>query len=170
MPKAVLAKDSRESQIHKLLLHVPVNQPPRPRRGIHRQFGPAVDPPTSRGQLSRSPSPSSRQNITNSDSHLAITTTYVHSHVHDADEGRSPVVHIQSPSTDSLPTTLKEQSMATAHSTPSYPAMGQPETTSQHSTIASSATLEFFSPEGSFVHMFHSEELQKSRYDDATTM
>jgi hypothetical protein len=158
------------------LLHVPVNQPPRPRRGIHRQFGTAVDPPISRGQLSRSPSPTHRQNITNSDSRLPITTTYVHSDPHDADEGRSPVdppsssssmheprrpltnrnkwsrsstgidLSIQSPSTDSLPTNF--------------------ETASQHSSVASSATL----PDDRTVHMIHSEQIEISRYNNATTM
>ena len=55
-------------------LHVPVDQPSQPPRGIYRQFGPGVDPSTPRGQLSRSPSPTYRQNITHSysDSHLAI--------------------------------------------------------------------------------------------------
>ena len=186
------------------LLHVPVDQPPQPRRGIHRQFGPAVDPPTSRGQLSRSPSPSYRQNITNSDSRLAITTTsYVHSHPHNADEGRSPVVlpsssssmhgplgpltnrnmwsgsstsiklSIQGPSTESLRTASMEESMATdpAHSTPSHSAMGQSETASQHSTIASYATSEFVSPTGRRrVRLIHSEQIEMSRYNIVTTM
>jgi hypothetical protein len=113
------------------LLHVPVDRPSQPPRGIYRQFGPDVDPSASRGQLARSPSPTYRQNITRSDSHLAITT--IHSHAHDADGGGSPVasplssssmhgplipltncnmwsrpstgikLSIQAPSTDSLP-------------------------------------------------------------------
>jgi hypothetical protein len=124
------------------LLHVPVDQPSRPPRGIHREFGPGVDPSTSEGQLSRSPSTTYRQSITHSDSRLAITTPYVHSHPHDTDEGRSPVVppsssssmhgplrplanrdiwsepstsinlYVQGPSTDFLPTTLTKESMA----------------------------------------------------------
>ena len=125
------------------LFHVPVDQPSRPPRGIYRQFGPSVDPSTSRGQLSRSPSPSYRQNITHSDPRLAITTTNVLSHPHDTDEGRSPLVppsssasihgplrpltgrnmwsrsstsinfSFQGPSTESLPTTLMEERMTT---------------------------------------------------------
>jgi hypothetical protein len=185
------------------LLHVPVDQPSRPPRGIYRQFGPGVDPSTSRGQLSRSPSPTYHQNITRSDSRLAITTPHVHSHPHDADEGRSPVVppsssssmhgqprpltdqrniwrsstsiklSIQGPSTETLPTTLMEESMAMdpggpGHSTPSYSAIGQPETASQHSTIASSATSEFILPEGRFVQMIHSDQI--SRYYERATM
>jgi hypothetical protein len=124
------------------LLQVPVDQPSRPPRGIHREFGPGVDPSTSRGQLDRAPSTTYRQNITHSDSHLAITMPYVHSHPHDTDEGRSSVVppsssssmhgplrpltdrdiwsgssasinlYVQGPSTDFLPTTLTKESMA----------------------------------------------------------
>jgi hypothetical protein len=180
------------------LLHVPVDQPSRPPRGIYRQFGPGVDQSTSRGQLSRSPSPTYHQNITHSDPRLAITTPYVHSHPHDADEGRSPVVppspsssmhgplrpltnrnmrsgslasiklYIQNPSTDTLQTTLTEESMAMdpAHSTPSYSAMEQFETASQHSIIASSATLEFVLPEGRFLQLIHSDQIP--RYDNVT--
>ncbi|KAN0108996.1 hypothetical protein V8E52_009779 [Russula decolorans] len=48
--------------------------------------------------------------------------------------------------------------------------MGQSETASQHSTIASSATSEFFLPEGRSVHMFHSELLELSRYNNVTTI
>jgi hypothetical protein len=180
------------------VLHVPVDQPSRTPRGIYRQFGPGVDPSTSRGQPSRSPSPTYRQNITHSDSHLAITTTHVHSHRHDADEGRSPVVppspsssmhgplrpltnrnmrsgslasiklYIQNPSTDSLQTTLTEESMAMdpAHSTPSYSAMDQSETASQRSIIASSTTSEFVLPEGRFLQLIHSDQIP--RYDNVT--
>jgi hypothetical protein len=148
------------------LLRVPVDQPSRP----------VVDPSTSRGQ---SPSPTYRQDITHSDSRLVITTTYVHSHPghpHDADDGRSPVVppssssSIQGPSTDSLPTNLTEESMAmdSAHSSPFYSAMDRSETASQHSTIASSATSEFFLPEGRFLQMIHSEQIP--RYDENFTM
>jgi hypothetical protein len=180
------------------VLQVPVDQPSRPARGIYRQFGPGVDPSTSRGQLSRSPSPTYRQSITRSDSRLATTTPYVHSHPHDADEGRSPVVppspsssmhgplrpltnrnmrsgslasiklYIQNPSTDTLQTTLTEESMAMdpAHSTPSYSAMEQFETASQHSIIASSVTSEFVLPEGRFLQLIHSDQIP--RYDNVT--
>ena len=186
------------------LLPIRVDEPPPPRRGIHRQFGPAVDRPTSRGQLSRSPSPSYRQNISPSGSHLAISTTHVHSHPHDADSRRSPVVfpspsssmhgplrprtnrnmwsgsstsinfHFENPSTDSLPNTSTEESVAmeSVHSIP-YFATGQSETASQHSIIASSATSEFILPdlpEGRSVHMIHSEILEMSRYNKDTTM
>ncbi len=178
------------------LLHAPVDQPSRPRspRGIYRHFGPDVDPLTSRGQLARSHSPSYCQNITHSDSRLAITTAWVPSHPHDADEGRSPVafpspsfsmhgplrrsmwsepstsidLSIQGPSTDSLQTTLTEESMAMdpAHSIPFYSAMDQTETACQHSTIASSAISEFVLPEGRFLQMIHSDQIP--RYDNVT--
>jgi hypothetical protein len=158
------------------LLHVPVNQPSRPPRGIHREFAPGVDPSTSRGQLSRSPTPTYRQNLTHSASRPAITTTYVHSHPHDANEGRSPVVPPSSSSSMHGPLrpltnrTFTEESMAMdpAHSTSSYSAMDQPETASQHSTIASSAISEFILPEGRFVQMIHSDQIP--RYDKNVTM
>ena len=149
--------------------------------------------PISVDQPSRPPRGTYRQNITHSDSRLAIATTYVHSHLHDPDEGRSPVVppsssffmhgpqrrcgsstsinlSIQGPSTDSLPITSMEESMAIdhAHSAPSYSATGQSETVSQHSTIASSATSEFILPEGRFVQMIHSDQIL--RYDKNVTM
>jgi hypothetical protein len=182
------------------LSHFPVDPPSRPPRGVYRQFGPGVDPSTSRGQLARSSSPTYRQNITHSDSRLAITT--IHSHTHDADGGGSPVVSpssssmhgplrpftnrnmwnrsstsiklsIQAPSTDSLRTTLTEESMATdlAHSTPPYFPMDQYETMSLHPTIASSATSEFVlpePPEGRFLQTIHSDQLP--RYYDNVTM
>ena len=179
------------------LSHLPVDQPSRPPRGIYRSFGPGVDPSTSRGQLARSPSPN-----THSGSRLAITT--IHSHPHDADGGRSPVdspspssmhgplrlianpnmwnrssdsiqLSIQSPSTDSLRTTLTEESMVMdprhpPHSTPSYPAMDHYEVASQHSTIASArtATSNIFPPEGRFLQTIHSDQLP--RYYDNVTM
>jgi hypothetical protein len=174
------------------LLHAPVDQPSRSPRGIYRQFGPSVDSSASRGQLARSPSPTYRQNITHSDSRL-----YVHSHLHDADEGRSPVVppsssssmhgplrpltsrnmrsgsspsinlYLQGPSTDSLATTLTQESMTMdpAHSTP-YSAMDQTETASQHSIIASSVTSEFLLPEDRFLQVIHSDQIP--RYDNFT--
>ncbi|KAF8496545.1 hypothetical protein F5888DRAFT_1907347 [Russula emetica] len=180
------------------LLHAPVDQLSRYPRAFYPQFGPGVDPSTSRGQLARSPSPTHQQNITHSDSRLAITTTYVHPHPYDGDEGRSPVVHpsssssiheplrpltnrnmwsgsspsinvyIQCPSSDSLPTSLMEESMAMdpAHSTPSYSAMDQSETASQHPTIASSAASEFHLPEGRFLQMIHSDQIP--RYENVT--
>ena len=177
------------------LLHAPVGQPSRPRspRGIYRQFGPDVDPSTSRGQLARSHSPSYHQNITHSDSHLPITTAWV-PHPHGADEGHSPIpfpspsfsmhgqlrrsmwsgsstsinLSVQGPSTDSLHTTLTEESiaMSPAHPTPPYSAMDQSETASQHSTIASSTTSEFVLPEGRFLQMIHSDQIP--RYDNVT--
>jgi hypothetical protein len=180
------------------LLHVAVDQPSRSSRGVYRQFGPIVDPPTSRGQRSRPPSPTNRQNITQSNSRLGIITPSVHSHPHDANEGRSPIVppsssssmhgplrsltnrnmwsrsstsinlYIQDPSTDSLATTLPEESMATdpAHPIPSHSAMDQSETASQHSANASSATSEFSLPEGHFVQMIDSDQIP--RYDNVT--
>jgi len=56
--------------------------------------------------------------------------------------------------------------MDPAHLTPSYSAMDQSETASQHSTIASFATLESFLPEGRFLQMIHSEQIP--RYDNVT--
>jgi hypothetical protein len=63
-----------------------------------------------------------------------------------------------------------EESMAVdpAHSTPSYPAMDQSETASQHSIIASSATSEFILPEGRFVQLIHSDQI--SRYYESVTV
>ena len=119
------------------LLPIAVDQPPRSPRGIYRQFGPGVDPSTSRGQLSRT------------------SATNLHSHPLDADEGRSPVVRpsssssmheprrsqtnpsstsinlsIQAPSTIDLPTTLAGEPMAMdpPHSAP-YSAMDPPHST-----------------------------------------
>jgi hypothetical protein len=179
------------------LLQVPVDQSSRPPRGIYREFGPGVDPSTSRGQLSRPPSTTYRQNITHSDSRLAITAPYVYSHPHDADEGRSPVVppslsssmhgplrpltkiwsgsstsinlYVQGPSTDFLPTTLTKDSMAMdpALSTP-YSAMDQSETASQHSTIVFSATSELILPEGRVLQTMDSNQIP--RYDKNVTM
>jgi hypothetical protein len=122
-----------------------------------------------------------------------LSRTSVHSHPYDADEGRSPVVspspsssiqgplrrsgsstsinlYIQNPSTGSLATTLTEESMTmhSAHSAPSIFAMGQSETASQHSTIASSATSEFILPEGRFVQLIHSDQIP--RYYENVTM
>jgi hypothetical protein len=163
---------SRIVNSRELLPTISDNQPTRPPRGIYRQFGPGVEPSASRGQLSR---------------------TSVHSHPYDADEGRSPVVspspsssiqgplrrsgsstsinlYIQNPSTGSLATTLTEESMTmhSAHSAPSIFAMGQSETASQHSTIASSATSEFILPEGRFVQLIHSDQIP--RYYENVTM
>ena len=169
------------------LLHAPVDQPSRPARGVYRQFEPGVNPSTSRGQLARAPLfPSYRLNITHSDSHLA-------SHPHDADEGRSPVVHPSSPfsmrgpltnrnmrngsstsinlSIESPSTILTEESMPVAmdpaHATPPFSAVDPSEAASQHSTIASSAISEFDLPESRFLQMIHSDQIP--RYENATT-
>jgi hypothetical protein len=169
------------------LLPISVDKPPRSPRGVYRQFGPGVDPSTSRGQLSRS-------------------SANVHPHPLDPDEGRSAVVppsssssmygprrpqtnpsstsinlSIQGPSTDDLPTTLTGESMAMdlphsapysamapPHPIPSYSAIVHSETASQHSTIASFATSEFILPEGRILQMIHSDQIP--RYDALVTM
>jgi hypothetical protein len=159
------------------LLPISVDQPSRPPRGIYRQFGPGVEPSTSRGQLSRT------------------SATYLHSHHLDADEDRSLVVppslsssmhrprgpqtnpsttsinlSIQRPSTDDRRTTSMEESMAVdpAHSNPSNSPMVQSEAVSQHSTIPSSATSEFILPEGRILQMIHSDQIP--RYYENVTM
>ncbi|KAN0108993.1 hypothetical protein V8E52_009776 [Russula decolorans] len=57
--------------------------------------------------------------------------------------------------------------MHSAHSAPSIFAMGQSETASQHSTIASSATSEFILPEGRFVQLIHSDQIPRY-YENVT--
>jgi len=158
--------NSRES------LFVPVDRPSRLPRGTYRQFGRGPDPSQLRGQLSRSLSPTNRPNIIHSDARLANSTTNVHTHPHDGDEGRSPVlppssfpsIRIHDPSNQPLPVTLmdSEESMSInpPHPTPFFFPMGQSETASQHSTSASSAMSKSILP-GRDLQMIHSDQIPR---------
>ena len=144
------------------LLHAPVNQPSRPRsaRSVYRHFGPEVDPSPLRGQLVRSHSPSYRQNITRSDSRLSITPTSV-SHPHDADEGRSPIAFPSpSPSTHGPQRPSTSRSMW-GGSTSINLSIQSPSTDSLPIPLTEESTSEFDLPEGRVLQMIHSDQIPR---------
>ncbi len=176
-----IATNSRES----LRASVRYGQPSRTPRAIHRQFGRGSNPSRSREQLSRGPSPVNLPDITHSSTtpRLEIVAMMGPTHAH-ADGESSPLISAHSPAgaTSSPsnthqplgPPVNREGRMGPItsvvldmrnRSTESLPIISPAdrlETISRHSVMgASSATSDFFVPEGRFLQLIHSEQIPR---------
>jgi hypothetical protein len=160
-------------------------QPSRTPRATHHQFGRGPSPSRSREQLSRGPSPVNLPDITHSSTtpRLEVVAMMGPTHAH-ADGQSSPLISAQSPAgvtsspsnthqplsppvnregrTGPITSIVLDMHSRSTESLPIISPADRLETISRHSVMgASSATSDFFIPEGRFLQLIHSEQIPR---------